>query len=385
MKISLEQFNKYVEKQLITKRFNKEGDLIIWNYTPTCQFTRAWDEITTQARGLITDLDGNIVGRAFKKFWNLDEHAIRDAPPLQWDRPYTITEKADGSLFIVTTYKDRLVTATRGSFDSDQAEIGRNIIHHKYQGFAFDPSKTYLFEVIAPEIQIVLDYHGMRDIILLAIVDTKTGSEDLALVKDLSDTFPTVKTYPSSTTADELSELIPDDGSSEGLVIRFSDGQRVKWKTSEYQRLHRIITNTNTITIWQYMAVEAIRNELGNDPKLVAQRIRLDLKEVGDMMQQENILETLYDRVPDEWYKFLKTTRRIIGDQFKAIEDGAIGLKVFYQNLEDRKSKALVIKGFDEPYRSIAMNMMNDKPYQHLIWLSVRPKFGKPFIEENEV
>src|SRR5690349_876931 len=78
---------------LITCRPHPTHDLLIWNYTTKCQYERAWDEITMQARGMITSSDGTIVSRCMKKFFNLEEH--QGSLPLE---PFTVTTKMDGSL-----------------------------------------------------------------------------------------------------------------------------------------------------------------------------------------------------------------------------------------------------------------------------------------------
>lgn len=71
MKIDLQKFDEYADKKLITKREHPKGGLFIWNYTPLAQFSRTWDDVTLQARGLITDAEGNIVARPFSKFFNM--------------------------------------------------------------------------------------------------------------------------------------------------------------------------------------------------------------------------------------------------------------------------------------------------------------------------
>jgi RNA ligase len=46
------------------------GRLTILNYTQRAQFTpELWNRVTDLCRGLIVDNDGNVVARAFEKFW----------------------------------------------------------------------------------------------------------------------------------------------------------------------------------------------------------------------------------------------------------------------------------------------------------------------------
>ena len=43
----------YIDQKLIYEQVHPSGDLFIYNYAPTVQYGKLWDEITTQCRGLI--------------------------------------------------------------------------------------------------------------------------------------------------------------------------------------------------------------------------------------------------------------------------------------------------------------------------------------------
>ena len=142
--------NKYYEDGLVTKQVHPTLPLTIWNYTDKVQFEGLWDETTLMTRGLVTDNDGNIVARPFKKFFNLDEGKY--TPTEEFD----VFEKMDGSLGILFNYDNQWVLATRGSFTSDQAIRGMEILK-KYKYERLIPGYTYLFEIIYPENRIVVD------------------------------------------------------------------------------------------------------------------------------------------------------------------------------------------------------------------------------------
>jgi hypothetical protein len=78
--------------------------LSIWNYTPEVQYGQSWDEVTLQCRGLVTDNEGNIVARPFKKFFNIEEG--KHTPTEEFD----VFEKMDGSLGILFYYESGLLT-----------------------------------------------------------------------------------------------------------------------------------------------------------------------------------------------------------------------------------------------------------------------------------
>lgn len=43
--------------------------LTVYNYTNSCQYTRAWTPVTTAARGLVVDDAGNVIARPWAKFF----------------------------------------------------------------------------------------------------------------------------------------------------------------------------------------------------------------------------------------------------------------------------------------------------------------------------
>jgi RNA ligase len=64
----LEQLQSYEAKGLLRSQTHNTLPLRIYNYTEQCQEDGEWDEITLQARGLVVDLQGNVVARPFKSF-----------------------------------------------------------------------------------------------------------------------------------------------------------------------------------------------------------------------------------------------------------------------------------------------------------------------------
>jgi len=124
--------------------------LTIWNYTEKVQYESLWDEITLQCRGLIIDnKTDKILVRPFPKFFNYEEVAGKGIIPTKGDYVY-IQEKIDGSLGILFNYEGEWVMATRGSFTSDQAIRGMEILKRKYPVFdkVWMKEYAYLVEII---------------------------------------------------------------------------------------------------------------------------------------------------------------------------------------------------------------------------------------------
>ena len=246
MKATLE---KYYSDGLLYKQVHPTLPLTIWNYTEKVQFENLWDEVTLMCRGLVTDDKGNIVARPFKKFFNMEEgkHTSTD--------DFKVYEKMDGSLGILFNYDGEWVMATRGSFTSDQAVKGMEMLSN-YDYNKLHKDFTYLFEIIYSENRIVCSY-DFEDVVLLGVVNTKDGYEvnlhgDLDmriqnLVRNVG--LNVVKLYDGISDYSVLKEMVKDN--AEGFIVLFSNGDRMKVKGVEYLRLHKIMTNVSTTGIWE--------------------------------------------------------------------------------------------------------------------------------------
>lgn len=112
--IDLAKFESYKDRELLKCARHPDLPLLIWNYTMQAEFDLVWDEVTLQARALVTDEEGVIVGRAFNKFFNDDER--RHTTTEDW----VMYEKLDGSLGVLFYYQDAWRFASKGSFASPQ-------------------------------------------------------------------------------------------------------------------------------------------------------------------------------------------------------------------------------------------------------------------------
>jgi RNA ligase len=196
--------DKYYEEHLVYKQLHPTLPLTIWNYSEKVQYDNLWDDITLQTRGLVTDEEGNIIARPFKKFFNMEEN--KHKPTEEFD----VYEKMDGSLGILFNYKGEWIMATRGSFVSEQLIKGREILK-KYQYENLLGDVTYLFEIIYPENKIVVDYGQDEKLVLLGAIHTQTGDEyDIhnEWFEDLG--FEVVKKYPKVKSYESLKKFIPD-------------------------------------------------------------------------------------------------------------------------------------------------------------------------------
>lgn len=348
MSLNFETLDKLIADQYINVQKHPTLDLYIYNYSHKAQYDNFWCEETESCRGLIMNAERWIIARPFKKFFNLSQ--VPNLPA----EPFTVTEKWDGSLGIMHPGLDGLpAIATRGSFTSDQALRATAILRSKYADVLNKwviPEYTYLFEIILPENRIVVDYGSMEDIVLLSVIVTNSGVElPYEQVKRIADSkgVPVVKQYVG---VNELSELTktPTEN-AEGYVVRFQSGLRVKIKFDEYVRLHRILTNVNAKAIW-------------------------------DMLRTGKSIGELIERVPDEFYQWVKNTERNLQQSYDVLVKEATSV---FEGIYSLSRREFADRATKTKYRSILFAMLDGKDYSQIIWKMLKPKADKPFrIEE---
>jgi len=351
MKYDLNILNDYIEKGLIIKQVHPTLPLSIYNYSRTCQYDRLWDDVTLNCRGLILDTKGNVVAKPFPKFFNMEELSDSEIPK----ESFEVFEKMDGSLGIFFHYNGEWHMATRGSFTSEQAIKGMEIAKREGLDRKCVPGFTYLFEIIYPENRIVVDYGNDERLVLLSIVNPE-GNE-IPYEEIQMDGWDIVNRYDGVSDYTKLKEMISND--AEGYVIRFKRGMRMKIKGDEYVRLHRILTNFSTTDIWELLMTN------GN-------------------------MDEFLERVPDEFDKWVKMTIGDLKYAFYQISERAgklhDGFRYGKYNDVDpeptKKEFAEFVMKQQEILRPVMFSMWDNKPYDHIIWKLIKPKWSKPFKKD---
>lgn len=344
--MNLETLNKYYDEGWLIKQTHPTLPLTIWNYAQTTQYEGKWDEVTMMCRGLITDDIGNIVARPFKKFFNMEEGKYTPT------EEFEVFTKEDGSLGILFYYNNEWIFTSRGSFTSDQAVKGFEMLN-KYDYSKLHKDYTYLFEIIFDDNRIVVKY-PFEDLVLLGIIHTETGNEvdlfnernDIRFNNLISNIgLRIVKKYDGIKDYTTLKGMIQDN--EEGFVVRFSNGNRMKIKGEEYLRLHKIMTNLSTTVVWEV------------------------LSSGGNM-------EDLLKDVPDEFYDKIKEYVKDLAIRFDNIRKDYIQYYtdiVFKVGIEDRKSFAVEARRYNHP--SILFNLLDGKDINSIIWRIIKPEFKK--------
>lgn len=258
----MEGLDRARQAGLVHRRVDAVTGLHLFVYTPRCVYQDGWDDITVLARGLIVDPEaGRVVATPFPKFFNLGEG--RGEVP---DLPFEAFEKLDGSLIIAFHHAGRWRTATKGAFDSDQAAWAQARFDAMDLS-ALVPGTTYLFEAIYPENRIVVRYVDPA-LVMLPAYDAhgRELSHDEVSVAGPQVGCPVAQRrrfdgVPAM--AAHVATLPRDD---EGLVIRFSNGLRLKLKGAEYRRIHALISRCTPLAMWEAMSagddMAAIRRDL---------------------------------------------------------------------------------------------------------------------------
>jgi len=340
-----ETLDKYVSDGWLISNRHPHLPLTIYNYSQATQYEGKWDDITISCRGLILDDNGNVIARPFKKFFNIEEE--KHVPT----EDFKVYDKMDGSLGILFWYNNDWHLATRGSFTSDQAIKGKEILS-KYDLRWLSPEFTYLFEIIYPENRIVVNYGNDEKLVMLGEVHTETGTEDTDFSEYENFGFDVVKMYDAVQDFDELKAL--NWNNKEGFVIKFTNGYRCKIKFEDYVTLHRIITNVSSYDIWE------------------------NLKSFG------KVDGALLTRVPDEFYEWVRGMEGTLKDEYEKIEKEYkwIFNKITQQLKGDyipnnRKTFAKLTKDFKYP--GILFSMYDGKDYSQHIWKLIKPEYEKPF------
>jgi RNA ligase len=401
MKYDLNILNKYIDEGLIIKQVHPTLPLSIYNYSRECQYDGKWDDITSNCRGLVLDNDGNVIAKPFPKFKNYEEHKPEDIP----NESFEVYEKLDGSCGIIFYYERELsleeryniwfnnnyetgmerffdpnnlpnfddsyyeptpttkgewYIATRGSFTSEQAIKGKEMLD-KLPLDKLDKNNTYLSEILFKQNRIVVDYGDYEGLVLLGAFDTKSGVEIERCELEKLEGWDVVMKYKTwGEDWETLKREISKD--NEGYVIRFSGGMRMKIKGTEYVRLHKILTNFSTKDIW-----ELLRN---NEP-----------------------LEPFLERVPDEFDKWVKAIIMNLRYSFHHIDERAGKLHdgFRYGKFNDRdpeptkKEFAEYVKQFPKELAAVMFKMWDKQPYDNIIWSMIKPKYEKPFKNNNDI
>lgn len=210
----------------------EDGDYVLLNYLPSAAYSHDMTRTEEACRGLLIRTDGKIVALPMPKYYNLGE---RECPHLP-DEPYEVWEKVDGSLILSWYDGHQWRHNTRGSFANEYGEFAQ-----AWWTENVDISDIPLHWTVMTEACFLADpmpraVHKPEGLYLIAIRDRHSG-QDMSIQGMDIDGLLQITHY--STTIETLLDSRESLEGTEGWVVRFDSGIRVKIKTAWYLRLFR--------------------------------------------------------------------------------------------------------------------------------------------------
>jgi RNA ligase len=204
--------------------------------------------VRRECRGLVFDMDGDLIGRRYHKFFNVNERDETSIGKIDWSRPHVILEKLDGSMVSPCFVNGHLRWMTKmgitdtsmeaEAFVASRPDYTELAAHYLEHGF------TPVFEWCSNKNRIVLDYPEDR-LVLTAMREMKFGSYMLhGTLERIGERYgiEVVKAWSHEQIQKmgTLIGIIREMEDAEGVVVRFDDGHMVKIKSDWYVRIHKV-------------------------------------------------------------------------------------------------------------------------------------------------
>ena len=289
--INFKRLDELTEEGYLRKVTSPCGRLFLYNYTDKTTYEKKWNKYTLNSRGTVYEVGtGKVIAIAFPKFFNFGELATSKARNLLQKQGFDVFEKMDGSLGIVYFYDGKWRVNTRGSFSSDQAIKATEMLD-KYFTSNMNTNLTYLVEIIYPENRIIVDYGSEEKLALLAGFENESGVEIPISELDKTSPFFLPPSYKFKTIQDVIDMQATLGKMEEGFVVRFQDGYRAKFKSAEYLKVARLLSEMTPLNFWKAMKDGIVQAEIIEE---IPEEFRDDVDRIkGD-------LETVYKKVITE-------------------------------------------------------------------------------------
>jgi hypothetical protein len=354
MKINLNKIdtNNFTIRQL--NIYGEELILVQPNHIGT-----KWTKENLIFRSSIWNVNGELVSASFPKFFNWNENLeISPIPSTLYN--CIITEKLDGSLLIVSKYKNNLILRTRGTFDAKEHLNGieLEIFKQKYIN-VLEYSKqdtwnySWLFEWTSEKRKIILDYGKQPNWTLVGIVNhtdysllTQKTLDQIGQLFNLK--RPESYSFNKFNTEKLLSTIAQWEG-KEGVCVYSNDGQSIwKIKSDWYLKLHKMKSQINNkenlvelYVDWKMPSYEEFKEKIiiSFDYELFSQ-IEEDIKNIAFAKED---LDNLFDLM-ETYVSLLKLSPR---------KEAAMSIMETYSNVLQRK---------------IAFLFLDSRPISNQLW-----------------
>lgn len=282
-----------------------------------------------------------VVAYPMTRFFN---HGQGEAK-IDWNDPtLQVLNKVDGTCCIV--HFDQFIhewhVATRSTPEADVSlEAGRDLTFRKlferglratanlsFQEFTskLDPNKTYCFELTSPYNTVVVQHQDIS-VTLLAIRNNLTHEEEIPELSQLTSWIPTVDSY-SVKSVNDILEFVNQRNPSEfeGVVLRDSNFNRIKIKSTAYTAAHKAI---DCIGRSPRSCIELVLSEKADDvlpllPKLIA----------DELVAMQERTATFFQKFAKQYNDVVEQTTRDLSDPQYA---GWNEKKIFAKNVMANK------------------------------------------------
>ena len=239
----------------------EEGNLVLFKYSQLD--SDFFNPIVQECRGIILEKGTwRVVAYPFKKFFNFGEAY---AAEIDWESAVVET-KEDGYLIKVYYYDGEWRVGTNGTISAENAELNsgpyknfRELFDAAAEKCGFDFSRlnryyTYVLELCSEFNIIICPQSEMR----LIHIGTRNNRTFQEVEVDIG--IPHPQRYALSSLEDCIAMAKTFDFTKEGFVVKDKNYNRIKVKSEDYVRVHRLANNGS---MTEERAIELIRaNEL---------------------------------------------------------------------------------------------------------------------------
>jgi hypothetical protein len=223
-----------------------------WLITPK-DMGVVWTDANARFRScVVRQSNAFVVSQGYRKFTNMGEQPEFEPWDSSW--PVVGRRKIDGSLLIVSKYRNEIIVRTRGNINAYDHQTGEELRSLFRFEKLFDRYHTanlsYLFEWTSPSNIIVIRESDKPQLTLLGCITNDTAEYAPSdLLKATAEYYGL--TYPEEYTFENITDAIKTVkgwSGKEGIVIRSPDSQTLKKiKADEYCKLHKIAHGYNHV------------------------------------------------------------------------------------------------------------------------------------------
>ena len=358
---------KYENTGLVGRRHHDTFPLDLLCYSRKCVHENVWDKATSLCRGIIiTRETGEIVARPFEKFHNYgsdtpvgESQAIPIWQPVIW-------EKMDGFMCTMYRWENKDYIASKGSFHSIHAKWATAQIRKMFGDRLpiILGGKTLVFEGLHKDLRIVIDYKERQELVLLAVIDNKTGQEYSpegleSVATELG--FNTPLNFQLTLEQARAASLGYGKADEEGYVLTWyrpnTTPFRLKMKFIEYLRLHRIVTGVSPKRVWEVLSTGQsieLQEYLNHSTPWFAEFAKKWVR----------ALRAEYDRLHGEAYTRFQVAQTMLKDYSQRNWDKPHAIRKAYAEYFTSPT--------DKEFSSILFEMLDGKDIAPVIWRMVR-------------